>query len=104
LTVGLDASMLILLFDADASAPIDPKTGAPVSRCQERLQHFLNTYSKPKGARIIIPTPALSEFLVRIKPETVSDYISHCNVFAAVVSFLSGFAQPSNSPRCSGNC
>lgn len=64
MTVALDASMLILLFDEAAGAPIDPSTGKSVAHCQDRLQYFLNTYSKPKGSRIIISTPALGEFLV----------------------------------------
>ena len=76
MTVALDATILILLFDEKAAAPIDPSTGLQVTHCQERIQHFLNTYSKPKGARILIPVPALSEFLVRAKPETVPELLS----------------------------
>ncbi|WP_158808721.1 hypothetical protein [Beijerinckia sp. L45] len=75
MTVALDASMLILLFDAHAKAPVDASTGVVVSHAQERLRHFLNTYSRPKGSQIIIPTPALSEFLVRAKPEHIPEYL-----------------------------
>jgi hypothetical protein len=75
-TVALDASMLILLFDAQAKAPIDASTGVAVSHAQERLRTFLNTYSRPKGSQIIIPAPALSEFLVRAKPAHIPAYLS----------------------------
>jgi hypothetical protein len=70
-----DASILILLFDAKANAPIDEATGEPVTYCQERLRYLLQQHSKTKGARIIIPTPALGEFLVRTSPETTQEYL-----------------------------
>lgn len=75
MTVALDASMLILLFDEKAAAPIDLTTGAQVTHCKERIQHFLNSYGRPRGARIVIPTPALAEFLVRTKPEIVPELL-----------------------------
>ena len=76
MTIALDANMLILLFDGQAPAPIDPATGQRVTYCQERLTHFVETQSRPKGARIIIPTPTLGEFLVKADPGKVGDYLS----------------------------
>lgn len=55
--VAFDASFLVLTFDKDAIA----KTGQP--RLQERLDIFLTGLQRSK-TKIIIPTPALSEFLV----------------------------------------
>jgi hypothetical protein len=72
---ALDASMLILLFDPDASAPTDPANGEAVTLCQERLQYLLSTLAKTRGSRIIIPTPALAEFLVRTRPESAPEYV-----------------------------
>lgn len=71
-----DASVLILLFDAKANAPIDPRTGKPVSDCQERVRYLLDRHAKTKGSRIVIPAPALAEFLVKTRPEKASEYIS----------------------------
>ncbi len=76
MAIALDANMLILLFDERAPAPIDPTTGQPVTYCQERIRHFLDVFSRPKGARIIIPTPALGEFLVKVDPAQAGEYIS----------------------------
>lgn len=73
---AFDASMLILLFDAEAGAPIDPATDQPVTHCQDRVRYLLNALAKVKGARIIVPAPALAEFLVRTKPKSAPDYIS----------------------------
>jgi hypothetical protein len=75
-TIVLDATMLIMLFDEDAKAPLDPSTGESVAHCQERLRYFLNVHTKPKGSRVIVPTPALGEFLVKIKPESVAEFLS----------------------------
>lgn len=73
---SFDATMLILLFDPDAKAPTDPKTGNPVSDCQERIGHLVETIAKTRGARMVFPTPALAEFFVRVNPEKVSEFVS----------------------------
>ena len=76
MTEVLDASMLILLFDGAAAGPRDAATGKPLEYCQERLRHLVETITKPRGSRLVIPTPAFSEFLVRVKPERVEAYLS----------------------------
>lgn len=62
--VAFDASILIYVIDAQAKAPIDPATGKPFDRCQERVNYLLESLQQ-KNAKIVIPTPALAEVLVR---------------------------------------
>lgn len=62
--VAFDASILIYVIDEDAKPPIDPATGKPIDRCHERVTQLLETLQQ-QNAKIIIPTPALAEVLVR---------------------------------------
>ncbi len=62
--VVFDATVLLLFLDPDAKPPLDPATGAPVDRCKDRIEHLVATLEKQKD-KIIIPTPVLSEVLVR---------------------------------------
>lgn len=62
--VAFDASTLIYLFDDQAAAPKDASTGDPVERCRDRIEYMIERLAKAK-AKIIIPTPALAEVLVR---------------------------------------
>ena len=62
--VVFDASILVLLFDPDARPPTDPETGQPVSRCKDRLEYLIATFEREQ-TKVIIPTPVLSEALVR---------------------------------------
>jgi len=64
LIVVFDASMLIYLVDEHAKAPLDPKTGSPVAKCAERISALLEQLQS-QGAKIVVPTPALAEVLVR---------------------------------------
>lgn len=61
--VVFDATTLIFLLDPDAKPPPD-QAGQPVNHVQERIQYLIDTLSKDKQ-KIIVPTPALSELLVR---------------------------------------
>jgi predicted nucleic acid-binding protein len=60
--VTFDAQMLIWLLDPDA-APTDPETRRPIANARARLEHLVATLDESK-TRIVVPTPALSEFLV----------------------------------------
>lgn len=62
--VAFDASILIYVIDEQANPPVDPATGKPVDRCHERVAHLLE-YLQQQNAKIVIPTPALAEVLVR---------------------------------------
>lgn len=62
--VAFDASILIYVIDEKANAPVDPATGQPVDGCRARVMHLLEILQQ-ENAKVIIPTPALAEVLVR---------------------------------------
>lgn len=62
--VALDASVLIFLFEKDAKAPVNPQTGRPLDRCYDRV-NYLVTQLAASSAKIVVPTPALAEILVK---------------------------------------
>lgn len=66
--VVFDTSVLAIAFDENASVPIDPSTGAPLERCRERMDYLLKTIAANK-ARILLPTPVISEFMVHGGPD-----------------------------------
>jgi len=52
------------MIDPSTSPPIDTATGQPVGKCRERVDLLVATLSK-RGSKLVIPTPALAEALVR---------------------------------------
>ena len=58
-----DATFLVLLLDPEINPPIDPATNQPVTHAKERIEHLINILEQSAG-KVVIPTPALSEFLV----------------------------------------
>jgi predicted nucleic acid-binding protein len=62
--VAFDATLLVYVVDENAPAPIDPGTGKPVTDCKQRIEYLLETLQKD-DAKIVIPTPALGEVLVK---------------------------------------
>jgi len=62
--VVFDATALLLFLDPDAKPPLDPTTGSPTARCKERIDHLTSVLDARKD-KIVIPTPVLSEVLVR---------------------------------------
>ena len=80
--VVLDATMLMILFRPDAGGPTDSK-GQPVSDAKERVDYFVKQLEAAK-TKIIVPTPALSEILVRTGAEAsqrIVDEITRSAVF-----------------------
>ena len=72
--IAFDADVLSMILKPSIEPPIDPVTCQPTERTKERLEYLLAELEKAK-ARIIIPSPALSEFLV-IAEESGPDYLS----------------------------
>jgi predicted nucleic acid-binding protein len=64
LTAAIDTSILLYILNEHTSAPKDPATGSPVTRCADRVNLLISALGK-KGEKLIVPTPALSEVLVR---------------------------------------
>lgn len=62
--VVFDATILLALLQPDGQPPRDPTTNLPVDRFRERIDFLVATLDKDRR-KIIIPTPALSEILVR---------------------------------------
>jgi len=65
-----DANFLLIAMDDRGRdvVPNDPQTGRPYKRAQNRVRFLLETFSSSKNMRIVIPTPALAEFLILAYP------------------------------------
>ena len=74
MAVVFDASMLVYVVTPNAAAPEDKATGQPVQHCSERIAHLLDSLEQ-RGERIVIPTPALAEVLVKAS-EAAAEYLS----------------------------
>lgn len=62
--IVLDSSVLIYLAYPNAPAPIDPATNEVVAHCPERIEGLLEDLNE-SGSQLIVPTPVLSELLIR---------------------------------------
>jgi len=62
--VVFDTSIILLSIRPDVNPPINKVTGKPVDYAKERVDGLIEKLDKEK-TKIIIPTPALSELLVR---------------------------------------
>ena len=60
--VVFDNSFLAALYGPFQNPPVDPSTGKPVERAHERVEYLLEKLSNAQ-VKILIPAPALSEFL-----------------------------------------
>lgn len=80
--VAVDATTLLLLFRPDIPGPVDAK-GNPVARVKDRIEYLVSQLDEA-GTRILIPTPALSETLVRAghaASQAIVDVLSRKAVF-----------------------
>ncbi|PZV35971.1 PIN domain-containing protein [Mesorhizobium kowhaii] len=80
--VVIDATLLMLLLHPGAGVPLD-ESGKPVERSQDRIAHLIASLERSRQ-RLVIPTPALSEVLVRVEPgaaQLIIEKISELSVF-----------------------
>lgn len=75
--VVFDANFLLLLLDENVSPPCDPDTKTPVEKVQERMEILMKSLDEAK-TKIIIPTPALSEALIKAGA-AMSEYLDILN-------------------------
>src|SRR6266404_2670278 len=60
---AVDNTFLSLLIHPKAKPPLDPATGKPVEHLADRIELLIDRL-ETDGETLLIPTPALSEFLV----------------------------------------
>lgn len=75
--VLFDSSMLLFFLDKRTPSPLDPTTGKPLEYAKERIDYLIKTLEED-GTTIVIPTPVLSEVLVRAG-KAGADYIHILN-------------------------
>lgn len=79
--VAIDATVLTLFLRPDSGAPL-AADGKAVEHAAERIEHLITTLSD-EGETLIIPTPALSEALVRSDADTALRIITDLQKHAA---------------------
>ncbi len=72
--VVFDNSFLALMFGPVRTPPIDPRTNKTVDRAGERIDALVERLAKAQ-VRILIPTPALCEFLC-VADRNGSEYLA----------------------------
>jgi hypothetical protein len=80
IVVAFDAGMLSILIHPDATLPDDPATGKPLVGAKERIEFLVAKLTKDR-ATILIPTPALAEFLF-VVDESGANYLRVLNTYA----------------------
>lgn len=76
--VVLDATTFMLFLRPDSGCPVDSKTKQPVERVKDRIDLLVKELDKAK-AKIVVPTPALSEALVRAGAAASQQIIDNLN-------------------------
>jgi predicted nucleic acid-binding protein len=73
--VVIDATTLLLMLRPGIPVPNGPN-GLPIDRPKERIEHLVQQLDKAK-TKIIIPTPALGEALVRAGAAATQQIVDH---------------------------
>ena len=77
MTNCVDTNFLAMLLHPGVKPPLDPATGLPLDRLPARMSGITDTWNQ-RGDRLIVPTPALAEFLVLAGADGNS-YLSELN-------------------------
>ncbi len=75
--IALDTTFLSLLLHPKARPPLDPVTEKPIDRLEDRIELLREEWDL-SNERILIPAPALSEFLILADKEGPR-YLSELN-------------------------
>lgn len=78
--VVIDATILLLMLRPGTSVPNGPG-GAPIERPKERIDYLVQQLNNAK-TKIIIPTPALGEALVRAGAAATQQIIEHLQKYS----------------------
>jgi predicted nucleic acid-binding protein len=78
--VGIDATTLMLLLRPGIPIPNGPN-GIPIDRPKERIEYLVQQLNNA-GTKIVIPTPALSEALVRAGAAGSQELVEKLQKFA----------------------
>lgn len=78
--VVIDATMLLLMLRPETPVPAGPG-GVQIDRPKERIDHLVHELGNA-GVKIIIPTPAISEALVRAGAVASQQIIEHLQKFS----------------------
>lgn len=78
--VVIDATMLLLMLRPGTPVPSGPN-GLPVDRPKGRIEYLVQQLDKAK-TKIIVPTPALGEALVRAGAAATQKIVDHLQKFA----------------------
>ncbi len=76
--VVIDATMLMLLFRSGVPARMINSNGKTIDYVKERLEYLIKTLEGSKS-KIIVPTPVLSELLVRATPQETQQIVEQIN-------------------------
>lgn len=79
--VVFDATTLLLLLSPNVPAPLDPTTNKPITFAKDRIDYLVKELGREK-TKIIVPTPVLSEILVRAG-SAGSEYLDTISTSAA---------------------
>jgi hypothetical protein len=71
--IALDTTALSLLFVENANAH-GVKSRKPIKHAKERMEFLIERISQ-QGDAIIIPTPCLSEILVKTPPDKIDELL-----------------------------
>jgi hypothetical protein len=76
--VVIDATLLMLIFRPDVPARLTDSKGAAIDHIPERVAYLVKTLEGIKS-RIIVPTPVLSEILVRATAQDTQRILDEIN-------------------------
>ena len=79
--VALDATVLAVLLDPQATVPRHPDTNAPLTNALDRISGLVARLTAANH-EILIPTPALSEVLVKVdEPQALLNRVAKDPIF-----------------------